>query len=150
VNKKWLDKLSKIVKYQLAEQYLKRRRWLMKKIIAIMVFCLMLFSLFQGVTRVNSSNTDEAYKWIPINNGLYGGDIYSFAFDPANTQIVYAGTWGGGVYKSIDGGINWAQIDSGLMNNSVPCLAVDKTNTQIVYAGTWGNGAYESNDGGTN
>jgi hypothetical protein len=115
----------------------------MRKIIAIMVFCLMGFSLFQGFTRVNSSNADEAYKWIPINNGLYGGDIYSFAFDPTNTQLIYAATLDSGVFKSVDGGGHWYQINTGLLCNAVMSLAIDSINTQTIYAGTYAYGLFK-------
>ncbi len=37
-------------------------------------------------------------------NGLYGGSVYSLAINPKNPLVVYAGTHGGGVFKSMDGG----------------------------------------------
>lgn len=95
------------------------------------------FSLTQGlfVKQVKGQND---YLWTPVNNGLYGGQIYSLAIDPTNTQIIYAGTYGC-VFKSTNGGSSWIQLNNGLPNTSFGnSLAIDPINTQIIYAGTWG------------
>ncbi len=45
-----------------------------------------------------------------IHMGVFGkpnSEITSFAFDPADAEIVYAGTSGGGMIMSDDGGRNW-------------------------------------------
>ena len=71
-----------------------------------------------------------------MNNGLTNTDVASLAIDPSNTQIVYAGTDDGSVFKSTNGGAHWRKINNGLAD--VNSLAIDPSNTQIVYAGTWG------------
>ena len=110
----------------------------MKKVVVILLTILMLFSLLQGVLGENVVKADETYQWVPINNGLYGGKVESLAIDPANTQIIYAGT-GNGVFKSTDGGANWSQINNGLPEyTDVRSLAIDPANTQLIYAGTEG------------
>ena len=77
-------------------------------------------------------------NWSAINSRLTNTDVYSLAIDPKNTQTIYAGTYGGGVFKSTNGGSNWSKINSGLTNTTVWSLAIDPTNTQIIYAGTDG------------
>lgn len=76
--------------------------------------------------------------------------MYSLAIDLLNTQIVYSGTlftapgaYGGGVYKSINGGSSWIAVNNGLSNLNVTSLAIVPTDTQIVYAGTWGGGIFK-------
>jgi photosystem II stability/assembly factor-like uncharacterized protein len=88
-------------------------------------------------------------QWIEINKGLYGGDISSLVIDPTNAQIIYVGIDGGGVFKSMDGGLTWTQMNTGLTDMDVQSLAIDPTNTQVIYAGTWGSGVFKSLDGGS-
>jgi hypothetical protein len=55
------------------------------------------------LTLIYSGWTTPAYaKWIGI--GPYGGSISSLAIHPVNTRTIYAGTDGGGIFKSTDGG----------------------------------------------
>src|SRR5450432_1915724 len=69
-------------------------------------------------------------------NGLYGGDIRALAIDPTAPQTVYAGTfYGGGVFKSVNGGSSWNAVNTGLTNINVSSLAIDPTTPQTIYAG---------------
>jgi photosystem II stability/assembly factor-like uncharacterized protein len=79
--------------------------------------------------------------------GPFGGTIYSIAIDPADSNTVYAGAWGGGVYKSTDGGGQWADVNNGLTNRIVRSLAIDPADSNTLYAGT-DNNIYISYDGG--
>ena len=36
--------------------------------------------------------------------GPDGGSVVAMAMDPNDSDILYAGTWGGGMYKSLNGG----------------------------------------------
>ena len=62
----------------------------------------------------------------------------AIVFDPANSNILYAGTAGGGVFKSSDGGANWSQFNGGLGNLDVRVLAVAPGSRHTLYAGTSG------------
>ena len=63
----------------------------------------------------------------------------SLVIDPADSNILYAGTAGGGVFKSSDGGANWSQFHDGLGNLNVRVLAVAPGSRQtLLYAGTAG------------
>ena len=81
-------------------------------------------------------------------NGLYGGSVYSLAINPPNPLVVYAGTHGGGVFKTTDGGMNWRVVNTGLTNTDVLSLAINPQNPLVVYAGTHGGGVFKSMDGG--
>lgn len=72
--------------------------------------------------------------------------IDSDAGDPLDSSTVYAGTGGGGVYKSEDGGFTWVAVNRGLSNQDVLCLILDAAGTTL-YAGTRG-GVFRSQDGG--
>ncbi len=81
-------------------------------------------------------------------NGLYGGSVYSLAINPQTPLVVYAGTRGGGVFKTTDGGMNWRAVNTGLTNTDVLSLAINPQNPLVVYAGTRGGGVFKSMDGG--
>jgi photosystem II stability/assembly factor-like uncharacterized protein len=83
-------------------------------------------------------------SWIGPN----GGFIVAIAIDPSNPKLVYAGTYGSGVFKSQDTGQTWQPASQGLDNLSICSLVVDPTNPSILYAGTYKNQLYKSIDGG--
>ncbi len=73
---------------------------------------------------------------------------FALALDPTSPSTVYAGTAGGGVFKSANGGGSWSAANTGLPTESVVgALALDPTNPSRVYAGT-GGGVFKSTDGG--
>jgi photosystem II stability/assembly factor-like uncharacterized protein len=80
--------------------------------------------------------------------GPSGGSVVAIANDPINTNIIYAGSWGGGVHKSTDGGASWKFAGKGIPNGLIDSLAVDPVTPTTVYAGTHGDGVYKTTDGG--
>jgi hypothetical protein len=76
-------------------------------------------------------------------NGPEGGDVRAMAIDPANPATLYAGTYGGGIFKSHNGGESWTAINAGLTNLFINALAVDPFTPARIYAGT-GTGVYEN------
>ena len=99
-------------------------------------------------------------KWTSLN-GPSGGAVWCIAVDPTNASIIYAGTYGSGIYKSTDGGNSWTAINKGLTSSLLLPIAyddalwtntivIDPTNNSIIHAGTDGDGAYKSTDGGQN
>jgi photosystem II stability/assembly factor-like uncharacterized protein len=80
--------------------------------------------------------------------GPDGGSIVCLAVYPANPQIMYAGTWGAGVFRSTDGGATWVGVNSGLNNLQINALAVDPNNYNIVYAGPYREKLYKTTNGG--
>jgi len=86
------------------------------------------------------------------SRGPEGGMIYALATDPTNPNTVYAGSYGGSVFKSIDGGATWTTINSGLSYSGISCpvheLLVDPTTPSTIYFGSYGAGVFKSTDGG--
>jgi photosystem II stability/assembly factor-like uncharacterized protein len=64
------------------------------------------------------------------------------------SNVAYAGTWGGGVFKSTDNGAHWTAVNTGLQANDVYALAVDPAAANTVYAGTEA-GVFKTADGGS-
>ncbi len=81
--------------------------------------------------------------------GPEGEKVRALVIDPVTPTTVYAGTCGGGVFKSTDGGSTWAAINTGLTNPYVSAIAIDPITPNTLYAGTGGK-AFKSTDGGTN
>ena len=42
------------------------------------------------------------------SHGPEGGNIFALAIDPKTPTTLYAGTYGGGVFKRLDGGGHWS------------------------------------------
>jgi photosystem II stability/assembly factor-like uncharacterized protein len=80
--------------------------------------------------------------------GPVGGEVTALVINPLNTQIIYAGTFGGGVYKSVDGGKTWQDSSGGLIDLYIQSMAIDPQNPETVYAGMYRFGVYKSTDGG--
>jgi photosystem II stability/assembly factor-like uncharacterized protein len=69
---------------------------------------------------------------------------------PLTASRLYAGTWGGGVFRSTDGGLSWEERPQGLGLPYVYAVEAAPGDPNIVYAGTFysNNGVYKSTDGG--
>lgn len=95
------------------------------------------------------------------NSGFYAGPnsgrVDSLAI--ASNGRIYAGTAGGGVWSTTDGGAEWAPLTDHVPTGlAIGALAVDPANPSVVYAGTGednecgdcfpGNGVLESTNGG--
>lgn len=73
------------------------------------------------------------------------GTVLSLAFAPSKPTVVYAGTLGGGVSRSLDGGRTWAAARAGLTSPVVGALAVFPGDHRVVWAATE-DGLYRSLD----
>lgn len=115
--------------------------------------------------------------WIPLTgnqmNSNYFGGIKARMIGPAtmsgritaiegvnrNPNIVYVGTAGGGLWKSIDRGTTFKQVFR-KHTMAIGCITVDQRNPDIVWVGTGetnvrnsvsvGTGLYKTTDGGKN
>ncbi|MBI5555294.1 MAG: IPT/TIG domain-containing protein [Elusimicrobia bacterium] len=104
-------------------------------------------------------STDQGATWTAKNAGLsatpdaYGYTSWSFLFmyaaviDPSSPDTIYAGSYQGGVLKTVNGGESWFQVNNGLGSApSVYSLALDP-NSGTLYAGA-DTGLYRSVNGG--
>ncbi len=75
-----------------------------------------------------------------MNEGLSFPDVWSFLALGAGQ--VFAGTWGGGIFRSLDDGVSWQEVNEGSTSSRFWSLARDRSG--IVYAGSWGRGVFRS------
>ena len=86
-----------------------------------------------------ASNTDQG-KILPIKYNIWtsigpqGGYVSTIVIDPKTSTNLYAGTHGGGVFKSTNGGKNWSAANAGLTDFDVYSLAVDPISPSNLYA----------------
>ncbi len=97
-----------------------------------------------------------AWSW--IGPGNIGGRTRSLAVNPSNTNIIYAGTVGGGIWKTVNGGTSWTPVNDFLANLAVSTIIFRPGDPNTMFAGTGegfyntdglqGAGIFRSNDGG--
>ena len=101
----------------------------------------------------------KGYKFREIGPASMGGRIDDYAVVESNTNIVYAATASGGVFKTINGGISWKPIFDDQPLSTIGDVTVSQSEPDVVWVGSgeannrqsssWGNGVYKSSDGGT-
>ncbi|MFC1530274.1 FlgD immunoglobulin-like domain containing protein, partial [Gemmatimonadota bacterium] len=77
--------------------------------------------------------------WTAIGPKNLGGRTIALAFNPLNTEIIYAGGASGGLWRTDSGGTGasaWRYIDTGEPVLGVHSIAVDPADTSVVYIGT--------------
>ena len=95
------------------------------------------------VVDISFSTAAYAGAGVWTSGGPYGGTTVALAINPSNPTTLYAGTDGGGVFKSTDSGGNWAAENTGLTNLRVRALAIDPGVLGTVYAGTYYGGVWQ-------
>ena len=78
------------------------------------------------------TSSNAGSSWSLLNNDLTFTTIHAFAADPTDPNVAYAGAWGGGTWKTTDGGTTWTQLPEAPV--SAAALAVDPHNPQTIYA----------------
>jgi len=132
-------------------------------------FIFLLCSLFclQFVVAQKSKKEDkqpldaikiDGLKWRSVGPSLTSGRISDVAVNPNNPFEYYVASSSGGVWKTINSGIEYKPIFDNEGSYSIGCITVDPNNTNIIWVGTgennnqrsvsYGDGVYKSIDGG--
>lgn len=128
----------------------------MSRILKSLFVTLIIFTLFLGSVKAEDS-TEPQLVYLPlVSNEKYtnpwlgpdGGFVVNMVTDPTNSKIIYAGTWGNGVFKSMDGGLTWVKSCKGMGDLYINSLAIDPQNPKILYAGTYNDEIYKTTNAG--
>lgn len=91
----------------------------------------------------------DSTSWTALGPGNIGGRIRSILIHPTNTNTMWLGAVGGGVWKTTNGGSSWAPMDDFLPAIAIGCMILDHSNPNVLYAGT-GEGFFEALEGSSN
>jgi len=117
---------------------------------------------FVAPERAAAQSVDSRYldlvSWRSVGPSR-GGRVLGVVGHPTDNLTFYQGSAGGGVWKTVDGGLNWRNVSDGFFDTgSVGAVAVARTDGNIVYVGmgeacirgnaSHGDGVYRTDDGG--
>lgn len=98
------------------------------------------------------------FNWRELGPNNIGGRTRALVIHPTTTSRMWAGSVGGGVWRSDNSGASWYPLNDWMGNLAVCCLALDPNNANTLYAGTGegffngdaisGEGIWRSTDGG--
>ena len=126
-------------------------------------------SALDGVSGGVWKSIDAGANWTPLAQlQMANLAVASLAFEPGNTNILYAGTGegffnadairGAGIFRSTDAGVTWTPVFDDQPVQSIGAVEIDKRNPETVWVGSgeaWtrnsvsiGDGIYKTTDGG--
>ncbi len=98
-------------------------------------------------------------SWTSLGPGNIGGRIRAIAVVPGQPNTLFAGSIGGGIWKTTDGGAAWNPMTSFGATISVSSIAINPLDPAIMYVGTGegfyngdairGAGVYKTTNGGS-
>ena len=111
-----------------------------------------------GQQQIQRNHRTTSGTWRPIGPFeayIIGGsesvpfqaNVYCLDIAPSDADIMYAGTESGGVYKSVDHGLNWRLTSSNERFTRVQEVKIHPANPDIVYIATSTN-IHKTTDGG--
>jgi photosystem II stability/assembly factor-like uncharacterized protein len=140
---------------------------MMKSRVAFIVSAVLAFSLCTA-SRIQAQTDTDAEQKAPdilanlkfrnLGPGSAGGRVTAVAGIPGNPSVYYVGSAGGGVFKTIDGGLTWKPIFEHESTASIGAIALAPSNPNFIWVGTGeanirndvidGHGVYFSPDAG--
>ena len=134
----------------------------------LFLFAFSLFFLSLQYTQAQKAKKDDVQpldevkidglKWRSIGPSLTSGRISDVAVNPNNPFEYYVASSAGGVWKTINSGIEFTPIFDNEGSYSIGCITIDPNNSNVIWVGTgennnqrsvsYGDGVYKSLDGG--
>jgi len=114
---------------------------------------------WQKIQGLNSHKMSQSNKWTNFGPHKISGRIISVAFHPTDTNTIYVGAAGGGLWKTIDYGKKWVPLTDFIPSLAVGAIAINPKNPLKILIATGegylisnefttGIGVLMSNDGG--
>ncbi|MFH1069713.1 MAG: FlgD immunoglobulin-like domain containing protein [Candidatus Glassbacteria bacterium] len=99
--------------------------------------------------------SDHSIAWDPQQKVTTRVFFAQLLKDPANSPVIYAGGYPGGIFKSEDGGATWQEKNFGMVSFKVDdplrqgyyALALCRNEPSILYLGVYRKGIYRSTNG---
>lgn len=94
-------------------------------------------------------SVDQGENWTQLSVAKEKGEsgnikisdlnIYDIEISPQDSQIIFAGTSGNGLIKSVNGGVSWKKVGKGALvaGSDVVSIAIDPKNPQNIYLATY-------------
>ncbi|MFN2530436.1 MAG: YCF48-related protein [Pyrinomonadaceae bacterium] len=107
--------------------------------------------VYVGTKQAFFMSHDDGRSWSRRGGNLPFGDFTSILPNPRNSDEIFAGNAfqtsdvGGGVFRTVDGGITWARIDPKqhrLPSQRIWALAFDATDQNTLFVGSHSAGVY--------
>ncbi len=103
-------------------------------------------TVYVGATNGVYALTDGAIE--PL--GLLNERIWAIhAWRESTADVILAGSYGNGMFRSADGGKSWPPANDGLTASAFRCISADPLDPTAILAGTEPARLYRSRDGGT-
>jgi photosystem II stability/assembly factor-like uncharacterized protein len=119
------------------------------RFVLTLVLCFAL-SISGVVVCIPTTRAAETGTWTAVNTGLTDYEVKALAINPLTPTTLYAGMYGGGLFRSTDSGTTWSAVNAGLTGGYILSVAINPVTPSTLYAGT-GNlhGVFRSTDSGT-
>jgi photosystem II stability/assembly factor-like uncharacterized protein len=124
------------------------------------VYCLSIHpgeprTIFAGADDGIYKSSDGGQSFTRLDSPMNSCDVWKIAVDPADPDIIFAGTRPAALYRSKDGGNSWQRLAVDMADECpnvriprVTALVVEPANRQHVWAGVEVDGVRRSLDGG--
>ncbi len=122
------------------------------------ILILPIYFLFSNLSFSQTLSNDIIKEMEFRHVGPIGNRVTTVAGIPNDPMTYYVGAASGGVWKTIDGGLNWSPIFDNQEVHSIGAISVAPSDPMTIYVGTGessirsnvsiGNGVYKSEDGG--
>ncbi len=137
----------------------------MKKYVALLAITLLALP-FIAYAQKNKTEQKQALdtlnigglSWRSVGPALTSGRISDIAVNPDNPFEYYVAASAGGVWKTVNSGVDFTPIFDNEGSYSIGCITMDPNNPNVIWVGTgennnqrsvsYGDGIYKSIDGG--
>lgn len=99
------------------------------------------WAIFENMRRASLARNGNgpAADWQPLGPNKMeemGGRMISHAFEPGNTQVIWAGSASGGLWLSENGGDSWRPMTDQIPSTGIGAVAVNPQNPESLLIGT--------------
>lgn len=94
---------------------------------------------FNQLVPSEAAKNEHTHAWHAIGPNNMGGRTLALAFNPQNTNTIYAGSASGGLWRSYSAGVGdqaWHYVVTGFPVLGVAAIAIAPNDSNIIYIGT--------------